>query len=101
MLFGGEKKVQGLRNRNEYKCHLILDEDICILLHFDCVHVQVLCNQYWPPERGTGCYGALQVTTVSRHRGPDCYITTIHLRQVSHKGQRQLSKITLKVVLLC
>ncbi|KAK3565897.1 hypothetical protein QTP86_020308, partial [Hemibagrus guttatus] len=49
---------------------------------------KVLCNQYWPPERGTGCYGSLQVTTISRHHGPDCYITTIHLRQHgSHKNR--------------
>ncbi|KAF5907246.1 NAD kinase isoform X1, partial [Clarias magur] len=52
---------------------------------------KVLCNQYWPPERGTGCYGALQVTTVSRHRGPDCYITTIHLRQHGSPTDRRIT----------
>ncbi|KAM9475626.1 receptor-type tyrosine-protein phosphatase beta-like [Clarias gariepinus] len=52
---------------------------------------KVLCNQYWPPERGTGCYGALQVTTVSRHRGPDCYITTIHLRQHGSPTDRHIT----------
>ncbi|XP_060787612.1 receptor-type tyrosine-protein phosphatase beta-like [Neoarius graeffei] len=52
---------------------------------------QVLCNQYWPPERGTGCYGTLQVTTISRHRGPDCYITTIHLRQHGSSTDRRIT----------
>ncbi|XP_076859195.1 receptor-type tyrosine-protein phosphatase V-like [Brachyhypopomus gauderio] len=52
---------------------------------------KVMCNQYWPPERGTGCYGAVQVTTVSVHHGPDCYITTIHLR---HRGQSGLRHVT-------
>ncbi|XP_027022514.1 receptor-type tyrosine-protein phosphatase beta-like [Tachysurus fulvidraco] len=52
---------------------------------------KVLCNQYWPPERGTGCYGALQVTTVSRHHGPDCYITTIHLQQHSSHTNRYIT----------
>ncbi|XP_053536154.1 receptor-type tyrosine-protein phosphatase beta isoform X3 [Ictalurus punctatus] len=52
---------------------------------------KVLCNQYWPPERGTGCYGALQVTTMSRHHGPYCYITTIHLRQHGSPTDRHIT----------
>ncbi|XP_052337898.1 receptor-type tyrosine-protein phosphatase V-like isoform X5 [Oncorhynchus keta] len=41
----------------------------------------VLCDEYWPMEQGTVSYGAVQVTTVSRKRRPDYFITTIHLRQ--------------------
>ncbi|KAF7695104.1 receptor-type tyrosine-protein phosphatase beta-like [Silurus meridionalis] len=52
---------------------------------------KVLCNQYWPPERGTGCYGTLQVTTISRHHGPDCYITAIHLRQHNSPKDRYIT----------
>ncbi|KAG7332237.1 hypothetical protein KOW79_004071 [Hemibagrus wyckioides] len=52
---------------------------------------KVLCNQYWPPERGTGCYGSLQVTTISRHHGRDCFITTIHLRQHGSHAIRHIT----------
>ncbi|KAL2103488.1 hypothetical protein ACEWY4_000356 [Coilia grayii] len=52
---------------------------------------RVLCDQYWPPERGTGCYGDIQVTTVSRKRGPESYITTIHLRQNGHPFERSVT----------
>ncbi|XP_021422475.2 receptor-type tyrosine-protein phosphatase V isoform X2 [Oncorhynchus mykiss] len=41
----------------------------------------VLCDEYWPMEQGTVSYGMVQVTTVSRKRRPDYFITTIHLRQ--------------------
>ncbi|XP_062397317.1 receptor-type tyrosine-protein phosphatase V-like [Sardina pilchardus] len=52
---------------------------------------RVLCDQYWPPERGTGCYGDIQVTTVSRKRGPESYITTIHLRQNGWPAERRIT----------
>ncbi|XP_063064884.1 receptor-type tyrosine-protein phosphatase V-like isoform X2 [Engraulis encrasicolus] len=52
---------------------------------------KVLCDQYWPPERGTGCYGDIQVTTVSRKRGLDSYITSIHLRQNGHPMERRIT----------
>ncbi len=45
--------------------------------------VQVLCEKYWPLERGTVYHGLIQVTTVTRKQGPDYFITTINLRQVS------------------
>nr|XP_046251791.1 receptor-type tyrosine-protein phosphatase V-like [Scatophagus argus]XP_046251792.1 receptor-type tyrosine-protein phosphatase V-like [Scatophagus argus]XP_046251794.1 receptor-type tyrosine-protein phosphatase V-like [Scatophagus argus]XP_046251795.1 receptor-type tyrosine-protein phosphatase V-like [Scatophagus argus] len=41
----------------------------------------VLCEKYWPLERGTVHHGLIQVTTVSRKQGPDYFITTINLRQ--------------------
>ncbi|XP_045912853.1 receptor-type tyrosine-protein phosphatase V-like [Micropterus dolomieu] len=41
----------------------------------------VLCDKYWPLERGTVYHGLIQVTTVTRKQGPDCFITTINLRQ--------------------
>ncbi|XP_076597702.1 receptor-type tyrosine-protein phosphatase V-like isoform X1 [Chaetodon auriga] len=41
----------------------------------------VLCEKYWPLERGTVYHGLIQVTTVSRKQGPDYFITTINLRQ--------------------
>ncbi|XP_051964295.1 receptor-type tyrosine-protein phosphatase dep-1-like isoform X2 [Xyrauchen texanus] len=44
-------------------------------------HGKVMCDQYWPPEQGTGCYGTVQVTTVSCQRHPEYYITTIRLQQ--------------------
>ena len=47
------------------------------------VSPQVLCDQYWPLEQGTACFGLFQVTTLERKRGPDYFITTIHLRHVS------------------
>ncbi|XP_076133103.1 receptor-type tyrosine-protein phosphatase V-like [Alosa pseudoharengus] len=52
---------------------------------------RVLCDQYWPPERGTGCYGDIQVTTVSRKRGPESYITTIHLLQNGWPAERRIT----------
>ncbi|KAI4895096.1 hypothetical protein NFI96_026233 [Prochilodus magdalenae] len=51
---------------------------------------KILCNQYWPLERGTGCYGTVQVTTISCHRGSDCYITTINLRQRGCSTERRV-----------
>ncbi|XP_074500056.1 receptor-type tyrosine-protein phosphatase V-like [Sebastes fasciatus] len=41
----------------------------------------VLCEKYWPLERGTVHHGLIQVTTVTRKQGPDYFITTINLRQ--------------------
>ncbi|KAG7228218.1 hypothetical protein INR49_013381 [Caranx melampygus] len=41
----------------------------------------VLCDRYWPLERGTVHHGLIQVTTVTRKQGPDYFITTINLRQ--------------------
>ncbi|KAL1021537.1 hypothetical protein UPYG_G00014530 [Umbra pygmaea] len=41
----------------------------------------VLCDEYWPQERGTVLHGIVQVTTLFREQGPDYLITTIHLRQ--------------------
>ncbi|KAL7884373.1 hypothetical protein AOLI_G00071430 [Acnodon oligacanthus] len=52
---------------------------------------KILCSQYWPPERGTGCYGTVEVTTISCHRGPDCNITTIHLRQRGCPTERRIT----------
>ncbi|KAG9270222.1 receptor-type tyrosine-protein phosphatase V-like [Astyanax mexicanus] len=51
---------------------------------------KIMCNQYWPPERGTGCYGAVQVTTISCQRGPEYYITTLHLRQHGCATERRV-----------
>ncbi|XP_051524763.1 receptor-type tyrosine-protein phosphatase beta-like isoform X2 [Myxocyprinus asiaticus] len=52
---------------------------------------KVMCDQYWPPERGTGCYGTLQVTTVSRQRHPEYYITTIRLQQQGFRAVRHVT----------
>ncbi|XP_066500733.1 receptor-type tyrosine-protein phosphatase V-like [Hoplias malabaricus] len=52
---------------------------------------KTLCNQYWPPEKGTGCYGTVQVTTRSRQYGPDSYITTLHLRQNGSATERRVT----------
>ncbi|XP_035500243.1 receptor-type tyrosine-protein phosphatase V-like [Scophthalmus maximus] len=41
----------------------------------------VLCDKYWPLERGTVYQGLIQVTTVTVKQGPDYFITTINLRQ--------------------
>ncbi|XP_058499119.1 receptor-type tyrosine-protein phosphatase V-like [Solea solea] len=41
----------------------------------------VLCDRYWPVERGTVYHGLIQVTTVTCRKGPDYFITTINLRQ--------------------
>ncbi|XP_053173955.1 receptor-type tyrosine-protein phosphatase V-like [Scomber japonicus] len=43
--------------------------------------LHVLCEKYWPPERGTVYHGLIQVTTVTCKQGPDYFITTINLRQ--------------------
>lgn len=45
--------------------------------------MQVLCDKYWPLQRGTVCHGLIQVTTVARKQGPDYFTTTINLRKVS------------------
>lgn len=42
-----------------------------------------MCEKYWPLDRGTVHHGLIQVTTVTRKQGPDYFITTINLRQVS------------------
>ncbi|XP_034393866.1 receptor-type tyrosine-protein phosphatase V-like isoform X2 [Cyclopterus lumpus] len=42
---------------------------------------QVMCDKYWPLDRGTVHHGLIQVTTVTRKQGPDYFITTINLRQ--------------------
>ncbi|XP_034028599.1 receptor-type tyrosine-protein phosphatase V-like isoform X2 [Thalassophryne amazonica] len=41
----------------------------------------VLCDKYWPLERGTVFHGLIQVTTLTRKQGPDYFVTTINLRQ--------------------
>ncbi|XP_010740387.3 receptor-type tyrosine-protein phosphatase V isoform X1 [Larimichthys crocea] len=41
----------------------------------------LLCDKYWPLERGTVYHGRIQVTTVNRKQGPDYYVSTIVLRQ--------------------
>ncbi|KAM8830029.1 receptor-type tyrosine-protein phosphatase V-like isoform 3-T7 [Synchiropus picturatus] len=41
----------------------------------------VLCDKYWPLERGTVYHGLIQVTTMARKQGPNYFITTINLRQ--------------------
>ncbi|CAB1460878.1 unnamed protein product [Pleuronectes platessa] len=41
----------------------------------------VLCDKYWPVERGTLYHGLIQVTTMTCKQGPDYFITTINLRQ--------------------
>ncbi|XP_019907429.2 receptor-type tyrosine-protein phosphatase beta isoform X2 [Esox lucius] len=51
----------------------------------------VLCDQYWPQERGTVSYGQVQVTTVSCKRGPDYFINTILLRQRGCPGERVIT----------
>ncbi|XP_039459970.1 receptor-type tyrosine-protein phosphatase V-like [Oreochromis aureus] len=40
----------------------------------------VFCDKYWPLDPGTVYHGLIQVTTVTRKQGPDCFITTINLR---------------------
>ncbi|XP_051949718.1 receptor-type tyrosine-protein phosphatase beta-like isoform X2 [Xyrauchen texanus] len=52
---------------------------------------KVMCDQYWPPEQGTGCYGTVQVTTVSRQRHPEYYITTIRLKQQGFRAVRHVT----------
>lgn len=54
-----------------------------------CPRVQVLCEKYWPRERGTVNHGLIQVTTVDYKRGPDYFVTTINLRQVRHRRIHQ------------
>lgn len=44
-----------------------------------------MCDKYWPLERGTVVHGLIQVTTVARKQGPDYFVTTINLRQVSER----------------
>ncbi|XP_020315368.1 receptor-type tyrosine-protein phosphatase V isoform X2 [Oncorhynchus kisutch] len=51
----------------------------------------VLCDEYWPMEQGTVSYGAVQVTTVSRKRRPNYFITTIHLRQHGFPVERTVT----------
>ncbi|XP_045549000.1 receptor-type tyrosine-protein phosphatase F isoform X5 [Salmo salar] len=51
----------------------------------------VLCYEYWPMEQGTVSYGVVQVTTVSRKRRPDYFITTIHLRQHGFPVERTVT----------
>lgn len=41
----------------------------------------VLCDKYWPLNRGTVFHGPIQVTTMTRQQGPDYFITTINLRR--------------------
>lgn len=47
--------------------------------------LQVLCEKYWPLERGTVHHGLIQVTTLERKRGPDYFVTAINLRQVRRR----------------
>ncbi|KAM8863077.1 receptor-type tyrosine-protein phosphatase V-like isoform 4-T5 [Spinachia spinachia] len=49
---------------------------------------QVMCEKYWPLDRGTVLHGIIQVTTVTRKQGPDYFITTINLRQRDHPTDR-------------
>ncbi|KAJ8394748.1 hypothetical protein AAFF_G00041030 [Aldrovandia affinis] len=52
---------------------------------------RVLCEPYWPQERVTVCYGAVQVTTLYQRRGPDSFITTIHLRHMGSPVERSIT----------
>ncbi|KAM9786007.1 receptor-type tyrosine-protein phosphatase beta-like [Neosynchiropus ocellatus] len=48
----------------------------------------VLCDKYWPLERGTVYHGLIQVTTMARKQGPNYFITTINLRQRDSAADR-------------
>nr|XP_040049375.1 receptor-type tyrosine-protein phosphatase V-like isoform X1 [Gasterosteus aculeatus aculeatus]XP_040049376.1 receptor-type tyrosine-protein phosphatase V-like isoform X1 [Gasterosteus aculeatus aculeatus] len=52
---------------------------------------QVMCEKYWPLDRGTVHHGLIQVTTVTRKQGPDYFITTINLRQRDHPTDRTVT----------
>lgn len=52
--------------------------------------MQVLCDKYWPLQQGTVYHGLIQVTTVIRKQGPDYFVTTIKLRQVSKRNIHHL-----------
>ncbi|XP_067096256.1 receptor-type tyrosine-protein phosphatase beta-like isoform X2 [Osmerus mordax] len=51
----------------------------------------VLCDQYWPLEQGTACFGLFQVSTLERKRGPDYFITTIRLRHWGCPAERVIT----------
>lgn len=51
----------------------------------------VFCDQYWPLERGTECFGSIKVSTLARKRGPDFIITTIHLRHSGRPAERTIT----------
>ncbi|XP_061114084.1 receptor-type tyrosine-protein phosphatase V-like isoform X2 [Conger conger] len=51
----------------------------------------MMCEPYWPQERVSVCYGAVQVTTLYQQRGPDSIITTMHLRQAGSPAERRIT----------
>ncbi|KAM8863075.1 receptor-type tyrosine-protein phosphatase V-like isoform 3-T4 [Spinachia spinachia] len=55
---------------------------------------QVMCEKYWPLDRGTVLHGIIQVTTVTRKQGPDYFITTINLRQKCFLRFREIIRQT-------
>jgi len=56
----------------------------------------MLCDKYWPLQQGTVYHGLIQVTTVIRKQGPDYFVTTINLRQVSKRNIHHLLWYLLK-----
>ncbi|KAJ8370900.1 hypothetical protein SKAU_G00109280 [Synaphobranchus kaupii] len=52
---------------------------------------KVLCEPYWPQERVSVSYGGVQVTTLFQQRGPDSFITTLHLRQMGSPAERRIT----------
>ncbi|XP_037334243.2 receptor-type tyrosine-protein phosphatase V-like isoform X2 [Pungitius pungitius] len=52
---------------------------------------QVMCEKYWPLDRGTVHHGMIQVTTVTRKQGPDYFVTIINLRQREPQTDRTIT----------
>ncbi|XP_068453855.1 receptor-type tyrosine-protein phosphatase V-like [Clinocottus analis] len=52
---------------------------------------QVLCDRYWPLERETAHHGSIQVTTVTQQHGPDCFISSINIRQRACPADRTVT----------
>ncbi|KAL4645950.1 receptor-type tyrosine-protein phosphatase V-like [Arapaima gigas] len=73
--------------------HMVWEQNVHVIVMLtNCKqNNKVLCEQYWPQDCTSLCYGRYQVTSVRRRHGPGCLITTLRLRQMDAPTERKVT----------
>uniref|UniRef100_A0A3Q4HJ06 protein-tyrosine-phosphatase n=1 Tax=Neolamprologus brichardi TaxID=32507 RepID=A0A3Q4HJ06_NEOBR len=62
---------------------MVWEQNVRIVVMVTALKHKDIVRDYWPLDPGTVYHGLIQVTTVTRKKGPDYFITTINLRHVN------------------